>query len=345
MTPIIGLAWIILLALTAGEAVAKEDYGGKLAILPLENSSGRLRALHLTDSCLAAYLADHGFSLLPDSQLRPILRAHRIRSVGSIGRDGAELLWHEAGVRYLLLGSIDVFEEGALPEAALSLRILDATTLRIVWAGSDAGSGQDGTWLFGMGKTADIGILLDRIVVRMLAPLADCFPDRCVIGTTGYTAAIIPLENYSDDVHASDIASNVLLTRLVALGIGVVEPGLVEDVLVRRQVMPRGEIDLDTWKAINRECRADFLVTGAVDQFQPGRGDVLTADPLLELSLRFLRPGGSVRAIRAGQTAGDRGESFFGLGREYSMGRLLRGQLDRLLDFPALATLARPEEK
>ena len=345
MTLRIGLLWICILALPAREAVAKEEYGGKLAILPLENSSGRLKALRLTDSCLAWYLADHGFSVLPDSQLRPILRAHRIRSVGSIGRTGAELLWHEAGVRYLLLGSIDVFEEGALPEAALSLRILDVTTLRIVWAGSGAGSGQDGSWLFGMGKTADIGILLDRIVGRLLAPLANCFPDRCVIGTTGYTAAIIPLENYSDDMHAGDIATNILLTRLVALGIDVVEPGLVEDILVRRQVMPRGEIDLETLKAIRRECRASLLVTGAVDQFQPGRGDALTANPLLELSIRFLRSGASVQAIRAGQTAGDRAETIFGLGREYSMGRLLRGQIDRLLDFPALATLARPEEK
>lgn len=323
-----------------------EKYAGKMAILPFENSSGRLRAVRVVDSCLSETLLGQGFALLPDSILRPLFRAHRIRSVGSIGREGAEILRREAGIEFIILGSIGMFEDGDIPEVALSVRILDAKSMRIIWAGSGAGSGQDGTWLFGLGKTSDIAILTRKIVNRMLAPLASCFPDRCVIGTTGYTAAIIPFDNFSEDVHAGEIVTGLLLERLISLNIDVLEPGLLEESLVRQQLTPRGEIDLKTLREIGRDFGVTLVVTGAVDQFQPGHGDAQTANPELEMSIRFVRARkGSVAGIRAGQVAGDQKEIVFGLGREYSMGRLIQGHLDELLDFPALVQLTRPEER
>lgn len=340
------VAAILVASAPAEPSPEPEKYGGRMALLPFENSTGRLKAIRMVDSCLTETLVRQGFSLMPDSALRPLFRAHRIRSVGSIGREGAEILRREAGIAFIILGSIDLFEEEGIPEVALSVRILDARTLRIVWAGSGAGSGQDGTWLFGLGKTSDMGVLTRKVVDRMLAPLTSCFPDRCVIGTTGYTVAIIPFDNYSGDVHAGTIVTNVLLTRLVSLNMDVLEPGLLEETLSRRQVTPRGEIDRETLKEIRRDFGANLVVTGAVDQFQPGRGDVLAANPELEMSIRFVRAGkGSVAGIRAGQIAGDQQDIVFGLGREYSMGRLVQRHLDDLLDFPALIQLTLPEDR
>lgn len=343
---------IILLLAALGRAAAApepagpETYGGRMALLPLENSTGRLKAVRLADSLLAGTLAGMGFSLLPDSSLRPLFRAHRIRSVGSIGRAGAGILRREAGIDYIILGSVDLFEEGTIPEVALSVRIVDAQSLRIVWAASGAGTGQDGTWLFGLGKTADMERLTRRVVERMLAPLAACFPYRCVIGTTGYAVAIVPFDNYSEDVHAGTIVTNVLLTRLVALNIDVLEPGVLAEALSLRQVAPRGEIDKETLRGIGRDFGVALVVTGAVDQFQVGHGDVLASNPEVEMSIRFVRAGtGSVAGIRAGQASGDRRETFFGLGREYSLGRLVRSHLDDLLDFPALVRYTQPEDR
>ncbi len=332
----------------AAKAVEKPRvlaFQGRLALLPLENLTGRQKSISVVLPCLSKELERRGFSLVPQADLRTLVRKHRIRSVGKIGQTAAGILGKEAGVDYIAIGAVNVFEEGKIPEIGVTLRILEARTAKVLWAGNGSASGHDRVWAFGLGTVTDMEILSRQVVENLLKPMPACLTHQCLSeNINGYTAAIVPFENLSNDVHAADIVTNIILPRLYAMNLDVLEPGLVEELMADRKTISRGEIDLATMDEIKKRYHVDFIIPGSVDQFEPGRGDERTANPMVEMSIRYLWTGSrSVAGLMGCVATGKEHDFIFGTGREYSIANLVVRQIHTLLDLQPFTQTAKPE--
>ncbi len=316
---------------------------GTVAILPLLNLSERREGAQGVAAAFADKFRKRGFTVYPENALRGLIRKYRLRSVGGISAAGAEALRRDGGIDYIAIGAIDVYADGRIPEVGVTLRLLDAGTAKVVWAASAAQSGQDGVWAFGLGRIGDPGKLTERVVDKLFRSMPACVSAACRAATaTGYSAVIIPFDNQSEESRAGDIVTALMLPKLASMKLEVIEPGVVEELLATRKTMPRGEIDLETMAELKDRFGVDFVVTGSVDDFSPGRGDEKTSNPQVEMTVRYLWTGSrSVAGLMSGQTAGQQSEWIFGVGRQYSFANLITDQLGKLLDLQPFTRISR----
>jgi len=316
------LALGLALGLAQGPAAASPPVVG---ILPLANHTGQLDALDALVDRLHAELSDHGVTFVSSQELRPLLRRHRIRSVGEVGSEAAALIRAESGVDFLLLGSLQVHDEAAL-EAALSLRVVDARDLRVVGATSEAASGAEFEGLFGTGGITRMEPVVDRIVaaaVATLVPLLDTTTP--VPSPDGPRLAMIPFDDLSDTPRAGAIVTDIVLSQLVAAGYVLVEPGLVTEVLLAERAMTRGTIDLPTLRALRDALAPDYLLTGVVDRLDIARGDPDVATPSLALGARLVDAhAGMPVAAWEFERSGTDSETILGRGSIRTLGALVR---------------------
>ncbi len=108
--------------------------------------------------------------------------------------------------------------------------------------------------------------------------------------------------------------------------------------------MLRGEIDLESMQELRSKFCIDYIITGSVDEFEPGRGALRWFNPSVEMSIKSLWTGGnSVTGLKYGRSNGQEHESLFGLGREYSLSNLATRQIGTLLQ--ALAIIQNENRK
>lgn len=308
----------------------------RLGVLPLANYSGRMEAIEVLVPGIYERVQATGVKFLTAEDLRPLLREYRIRSIGRIGAGGAVLIRWKTGVNYLLLGSIDIYDDQSL-EVGISLRILNARTLTLVKATSVAAAAEDYTGFFDIGRVTDIKVVADRVLDKafedlgwpLLTPRKPVPPDATHI-------AIIPFENMSEMPQANAIMENIILSNLLAEGYVTMEPGIVNEVFLMRRTMARGQIDLATLAFLHDTYSLDVAVTGVVGFMQPARGDLTLNVPSLAFGARLLDADtGHLRAAWDIRREGSDGEWLLGFGRTSSLGQLgseAARKLIRLLD-------------
>lgn len=322
------LALGLALGLARGPAAATPPAVG---ILPLANHTGQLDALDSVIGRLHAELAGHGITFVSSMELRPLLRQHRIRSVGEIGNAAAAVVAAEMGVAYLMLGSLQVHDELA-QEVALSLRVLDARNLQVIGATSQAASGIDFQGLFGTGGVAGMAPVVDRVVTAAVAALAPLLDPAAPLQTPrGPRLALVPFDDLSEAPRAGAIVTDIVLSQLVAAGYVLVEPGLITEVFLAERAMTRGQIDLPTLWALRDAVAPDYLLTGVVDRLEIAHGDPTVVTPSLALGARLIdaRSGAPLAAWELERT-GDDSETILGHGRVQSLGALVQAAAEDL---------------
>lgn len=276
---------------------AKE--GSRIALLPLSNHTETSDADSVVLVALRRALARHELSEIPPDEIRPVLRARRIRSQGSLGRDAALALQRELDIDYFLLGSIDFWEIDENPEVGISLRILGGEEgsgdLEILGAVSIGGTGDDFAGLFGVGRIDSIGPLADEIVQRaMHALMEDVRPKQPMGSRTSQSparsprpsAVIVPFDNSSENPRAGDIATSLMISALLSAGYRPIEPGFAQEIFFAARTAPRGGIDRPTAEAVWNAFEPDLYVTGEIQVFRLGRGLGGETPPSLELGVR-----------------------------------------------------------
>lgn len=322
--------WLALFTATAGPVRAQVAVGADstdtgrptVAILPFANHTGIPEAADLYMEALHGALGAHRVSYLTALSLRPVLREHRIRSRGWIDRRGAKIIAASTGVDYLVLGSWDILSEGANPEVGFSIRVLETASMALVAGVSTGGTGEDEVGWLDLGRVADVTVLADKVMnqaVGALLPFPD--PPSAVRSWRGCNhLAVVPFDNFSGTLHAGDIVTNILLSRLLAEGYSVVEPGFVRELGLARETVVKGGVDRASARAIDEALGSCRVITGAVDRFEPARGDPSLSVPRLAVGLRVTSSrSGNLYLVRNLGGAGDDRQTIFHFGREHSL--------------------------
>lgn len=175
--------WISLLAGGCAGSTPPRSHGGavpmdhpRVALLPFENLSGREeQGRFFTQAFLAALVSTDAVEVVDLGQVEATIEVLRIRATGAPTRDQLAALGESLQVRYVLLGS--VLEagtirtyDGDIPSAGASLRMVDVTNARIVWARAHVVTGDDRETVFGWGRERSAERLLTKLADDMLRP-------------------------------------------------------------------------------------------------------------------------------------------------------------------------------
>lgn len=322
--------FLLLVALGLSTAASAQE--SDLAILPIANHTGLAAAPAQLEPLLEQALAARGWKFITSGELRPILRENRIRSRGWIGREAARRVSDQTGTRYLLLGSWDVFREGDHPEVGFSLRLLDTATMTLVQAVSCGTTAEDQVGLLGLGRVNSCGelalLLLDQVLTGWGPEDLKTIPARA-----GLVLALIPLDNFTTTEHAGAILDGVLVSGLIQRGYHVVEPGFVREVAIARESYLVGGVDRDTAAVLQAAYGASFLLTGAVDLFDPAAGNPRVSVPQVACGLRVIDPKlGLVRLAREIEMAGDDHDGLLQTRRIHGLIPLAEKAVNKFID-------------
>lgn len=268
-------AAMLLIGLTApvagqnSEPSPSPGNGRTIAMLPMVNQSGDAQATEAVIPIITETLKTSGIGIITPEELRPILREHRIRAVGMIGRSGAEAIASELGVAYLLIGSLDFYRSGDNPALGFSLHLVHIPELIPFWAVSVSASGNGSIGLLELGGIDNMDTLATHLTAKVAGQIGDAvngdYSGR--INDASPLIAIVPFDDVDPDQPTGAVASTYLLTRLVHEGMRVVEPGVAREIFLEKNRFPRGEIDHDLIDVLRDSLSVDLIVTGAVDDY------------------------------------------------------------------------------
>jgi TolB-like protein len=188
-----GLA--ILAVLCAGSAPALHRSAGgavpagrpRAALVPFENLAGREEQGALFGKVFFAQLvASDALELADPGQVDEALDSLGIRSGGSLTPVQVRTLGEALHAPYLLMGS--VLESGRLrsgdvdvPAVGATLRLVEAATDRVLWAGVHFRSGEDHETLFGWGRVMRRERLVSLLAQDMLGDFREAGARRASI--------------------------------------------------------------------------------------------------------------------------------------------------------------------
>jgi len=301
--------------------------GKTVAVLPFANYTGTSHAVTTIVPMIYKELSQSGIDYITSTDLRPTLRQYRIRSVGKIGSADAHSIRESTGATVLLAGSFDVYREEGNPDVAISLRLIDVEHMKIMAAVSIAATGEDFAGLFGVGRLSSAEKVAQRLVEKLFKQLRkdlEMASRRHQDEKAGHRLAVVTFDNITDTRYAGEIVSGILVSGLVQDGFEVLEPGLVDELMLRDQIVLRGEIRLQLLRELADQYNLDFLITGRVEGFSPQRGSVEETHPEFEFGARQLDAStGKILATYDGNTSGADSETILGLGRCHSLGELV----------------------
>ncbi len=143
--------------------------------MPFENLAGREEQSQLfTKIFLADLVASGAFEMIDATQVEAAMDSLGIRASGSMTPAEVRVMADTLHVRYLLLGSVlesgtIQSESGLLPSVGATLRLVEAASGRVLWAGVHFRSGEDRETVFGWGRVRSLGKLLAELASEMLA--------------------------------------------------------------------------------------------------------------------------------------------------------------------------------
>jgi TolB-like protein len=175
-------ALLTLLLCTAGAPPVRHSVGGvvptdhpRAALLPFENLAGREEQSQLfTKVFFAGVVASGAFDMVDPSRVDAAMDSLGVRASGSMTPAEIRTMADTLHVRYLLLGSVlesgtVQSEGGPLPTAGATLRLVEAASGRVVWAGVHFRSGDDRETVFGWGRVKSPEKLVGEMATEMLA--------------------------------------------------------------------------------------------------------------------------------------------------------------------------------
>jgi hypothetical protein len=144
---------------------------GTLAVVPFTGSTASqptLSAEAVTEAAQARFFAD-GVRLVSPNRLQDVLRRLQGGQWGGVTAETGATLARTAGADTILTGAVETYDLGGgetepEPQVAIALRLLEASTGRILWTGSAERRGWDHQGLFRRGRIHSRGALAERVV-------------------------------------------------------------------------------------------------------------------------------------------------------------------------------------
>jgi TolB-like protein len=130
------------------------------------------------------------------------------------------------------------------------------------------------------------------------------------------SVAVMPLLNMTRYEAASDIIMDALVVELLDLKVfEVVDPGVVEVVVLEKRLRLTDRLPLETIQEIGERLQVEYLLVGSVSEFEIVR-DGGAELPNVSISLRLIECSeGHIVWAATHSERGDDAESVFGIGR------------------------------
>jgi len=84
--------------------------------------------------------------------------------------------------------------------------------------------------------------------------------------------AVLPIDNFTAEKFAGEKMRQAIITELLASGVDVVEPGEVNNVLVKLQIQSLRTLTREQLKSIGKELNVNTLMTGFVGEYGMKKG-------------------------------------------------------------------------
>ena len=176
---------LLLLALAAGCSasrsahVAEVTAGPKprLALIPLENLTLREDASESMTRMLFVELVKRGACEMVESgEVEAVMESLRVRPTSSLDAEDRTEIARRLRAAYLMVGSVLEYDmahtpDGDVPSIALTLKVIDAASGRVVWADLGVRTGDDRERIFGWGRERSrerLGAVMAEEILRGL---------------------------------------------------------------------------------------------------------------------------------------------------------------------------------
>ncbi len=165
---------------TAGSQTTSGQTLGRLALVPFTGfvEQDALVVADAATEASRAVLFRRGLDLVEPGCVAEALRLQRAQVWGELAAETRKYLRETCGADRLLTGSVGLWEINGsalepVPEIALAVRLLEATSGRIVWMSSIEKTGRSSESLFRAGRIYSRGKLLDRLLSKLADEMVD----------------------------------------------------------------------------------------------------------------------------------------------------------------------------
>ncbi len=363
----VGVWTLVLVLLSSAKLQAGAQSDEPAALLPLQDRVGDPVLTGAIEETLYEELgAKH--SLVDRGRLRDALRRLRIRDASLASPTTLQRLAEELDVGWFFSATLHDATETELtrvtqvftaevaapvPQVILSARLLrrapaaSSAGTYLGWVGFASASGLDGRNLLGVGVVEDSEILARRTARRLVAAAfaeKPSPPDAPPPDRSGYlrqamtvarlgSVAVVPFEGVSerDAMVAAETVTELALSVLHENGVRLVPKGRVSQILRRRGILLRGEVDSATREVLHTEAGADCILTGTVETWEiVSRGP--EPEPRVGFGARLIDAGsGQILWMNGMERGGWDGMRLFGTGRTHSLGRLAQQMMRSLV--------------
>jgi TolB-like protein len=358
-------AWFVALVLFSGAQPLTAQTEERGALLPLQDRLGDpILNVAVQDTLREALMERH--TLVDRSRLRDALRRLRLRNASQASPATLQRLADEIEVDWFFTATLHTATETELSRAAQAFVgsgsvpvpqiILSARVFRkepsgtgeaeayLEWAGFFSASGLDSRRLLNMGVVQDPEILARRTALSLVdqfeerpsvdapRPDRDGFLREAITVERAGLLAVLPFEGVSDrDANvAAETITSLALSVLDENGVRLAPPGFVNQVLRRRGILLRGEVDVETRSALH-EAGVDYILTGTVEEWEI-RGGAREPEPRVSFGARLIDAGsGQIQWMNGQDRGGWDGLNLFGTGRTHSRGRLAQHMMRSLV--------------
>lgn len=263
-----------------------------LAVLPIENLSGKKADLVAIKERIETRLRDSGSKVLGNARLEDFLFRHRVRYTGGIGTQQSQRFKDEEGVDAALVTTIESYADQGIPQLALTLRLVLCSELpKIAWIDSIGLTGEDSPGLLGLNRVSGFDPLLDMALDKLMASLnsylergrlsenSSSSPDQPddyylssdFVVTAPYRIAVVPFLNRFSRRNTGFIVPLHLVKELHGKqNMEVFEPGVVREQLLKYRLIMRAGPSLATADVLfnPNTLSADLVLSGDVFDFQ-----------------------------------------------------------------------------
>ncbi len=312
----------------------------RVAVLPLENLSGKAGPLKEVRATLIDAINRRGMKTIDEQTLQTFMASHRVRYTGGIDSQTSRALLAETGAGAVLITSLEFYSAQEWPKIAVISRLVSSgDNPEILWMDSVGMSGDESPGLLSLGLIYDADVLMNRAVGKLADSLAEYlsgekrgwsakrtfrprdYYNALDLKGVKWNVAVVPFFNVSGVRNAGDIVMLQFVKGLVRSGITVVEPGLVREQMLKTRVVMDGGLSLKDADMLANVFEADLVMNGKVQEYTDYLGPV--GAPKVDFSVLGIdKKGRKVVWASRSHNLGDERVLFFDWGKVYTAGEL-----------------------